>query len=285
MSTLEALHPVTTRPRAVIYRTRGRTHGPITRLMSPGDLGEILKPFVFLDHIDTQGIATDRLPNFGLHPHSGIATLTWLFEGSFNYEDTLGRHGELRQGSVEWMQAGAGAWHGGGFGKGGRLRGFQLWLALPPESELGEAHSLYLPAQPSARHGPVTVLLGHYESARGMVEAPTPINYFSVSLKAGEAWRYQPPRGHDVAWAAVHTGQLRSSVAIEAGEIVAFEAGEAAIEFEAEADTDFVVGSAARHPHDLVLGYYSVHTSAAALAKGEARIQELGQRLRELGRR
>lgn len=46
----------------------------------------------------------------------------------------------------------------------------------------------------------------------------------------------------------------------------------------------YVVGSAAKHRHDLVLGYYSVHTSAEALSKGEARIRELGQRLREQGR-
>jgi len=286
MTTLEALQPIATRPRAVIYRTRGRTHGPISRLMSPGDLGEILKPFVFLDRIDTLGVDTARMPNFGLHPHSGIATLTWLFEGSFEYEDTLGRKGQLHAGSVEWMQAGGGAWHGGSFGKSdGRKRGFQLWVALPPEAELGEAHSLYLPAQASAQHGPVTVLLGRYETARGLVDAPSPINYFSVSLKAGETWRYQPPRGHGVAWAAVSAGQLRSSASIEAGEMVAFEEGEAAIEFEAEADTDFVVGSAAKHPHDLVLGYYSVHTSAEALAKGEAHIQALGQQLREQGLR
>jgi len=41
--------------RAVEQRTRGRTHGPVTRLMSPSDLGEILKPFVFLDLFDHEG--------------------------------------------------------------------------------------------------------------------------------------------------------------------------------------------------------------------------------------
>ena len=54
--------------RQVIFRTRGRTHGYITRLMSPGDLGEILKPFVFLDLFDNRG---DRFPTFGLHPAFG----------------------------------------------------------------------------------------------------------------------------------------------------------------------------------------------------------------------
>ena len=52
-----------TRQRAVVYRTKGRKHGPITRLMSPSDMGEILKPFVFLDHIDTEGLSRDKLPD------------------------------------------------------------------------------------------------------------------------------------------------------------------------------------------------------------------------------
>ncbi len=61
------------RPRQIVHRTRGRRHGPITRLMSPGDLGQILKPFVFLDLVD-MGAETSFM-GFGLHPHSGIATV------------------------------------------------------------------------------------------------------------------------------------------------------------------------------------------------------------------
>ena len=71
--------PVQARPRKIVHRTRGNRHGPITRLMSPGDLGEVLKPFVFLDLIDMERTS---FPGIGLHPHSGIATVTYLFEGS-----------------------------------------------------------------------------------------------------------------------------------------------------------------------------------------------------------
>jgi redox-sensitive bicupin YhaK (pirin superfamily) len=70
-----------------VHRTRGRLHGPITRLVSPSDLGQVLKPFVFLDYFDMQRAS---FPGFGLHPHSGIATLTHLLEGSVRYEDTSG---------------------------------------------------------------------------------------------------------------------------------------------------------------------------------------------------
>lgn len=68
--------------RRIIARTSGKTHGPITRLMSPSDLGRLLKPFIFLDYVDAKGNG----PNFGFHPHSGIATLT--FPLTFDIEHT-----------------------------------------------------------------------------------------------------------------------------------------------------------------------------------------------------
>jgi redox-sensitive bicupin YhaK (pirin superfamily) len=80
------------RSRQIVHRTRGHRHGPITRLMSPSDLGQSLKPFVFLDLFDNAG---SLLSGFGLHPHSGIATLTYLLEGSVRYEDTTGATGIL----------------------------------------------------------------------------------------------------------------------------------------------------------------------------------------------
>ena len=77
---------------------------------------------------------------------------------------------------------------------------------------------------------------------------------------------------------------LRSPEALQAGELAVFEESSEPISFHAETEVEFVVGSAVKHPHDLVLGYYSVHTSAAALREGEARIGQIGNRLRAEGR-
>jgi hypothetical protein len=60
---------------------------------------------------------------------------------------------------------------------------------------------------------------------------------------------------------------------------VAFEASNQAIDFRAEADTEFVLGSAASHPYEFALGYYSVHTSPASLHAAEQRIAEIKVRL------
>src|ERR1700730_12441916 len=130
--------------RKIAHRTRGHNRGLVTRLVSPGDLGEILKPFVFLDLFDT---GDQAIRGRNMHPHSGIATVTYALEGSSRYEETTSTAGVLARGGVEWFKAGRGAWHGGGAGETGRTRGFQLWLALPPDHELGGVESIHLTTQ------------------------------------------------------------------------------------------------------------------------------------------
>jgi len=265
-----------TKHRAIAFRTFGDKHGPITRLMSPSGLGRRLKPFVFLDLFDAE--ATD-LSGFGWHPHSGIATLTYLWQGSVRYEDTTGAAGLLPAGGVEWFKAAGGAWHGGGSGDSGRSRGFQLWLALPADQELGASESIYLTPGEIPSFGQVSVLLGSYGGVSSPLTAPAPINYLAVRLKAGENWRYQPPAGHDVAWIALASGGLAVPEPVEPGELIAFDKSNLAIDIRAEADSEFVLGSAASHPPDLVLGYYSVHTSPEALEVAERHITEIRTRL------
>src|SRR6202035_1095225 len=96
--------------RAIALRTRGERHGPITRLVSPSHIGALIKPFVFLYLFD---ISATGSPNFGWHPHSGIATLTVLHEGAIEYQETTGVKGILPANSIEWMQPRGGAWHPG----------------------------------------------------------------------------------------------------------------------------------------------------------------------------
>lgn len=267
--------------RRIVHRTFGHQHGAITRLVSPHDLGELIKPFVFLDLFESDG---GDFSGFGLHPHSGIATLTHVAEGNVSYEDTNGARGSIEAGGVEWMRAGHGVWHGGGGGKAEHMRGFQLWLALPPDLELGPSLSLYQSAEEVPAVGPARVLLGTHEGASSAIEAPGDINYLAVRLGPGERWQYQPPASHNLLWIAVGAGQLSAPERVSRGELAIFAYGHEAVEFVAEVETEFMLGSAVRHPHDLVTGYYSVHTSADALAKGEQRIRDIHQELVRAGR-
>ena len=260
----------------IAKRTSGQRHGPVTRLMSPSDFGRLLKPFVFLDLIDNQG---KPFSGFGLHPHSGIATLTYIAEGSVRYEDTNGATGLLPAGGIEWMRAGGGVWHGGGLEEPGRTRGFQLWIALPPELELGTSESVYLAPDVIPRDGPARVLLGSYGAAISSIKSPSPANYLAIRLKAGERWRYQPRVGHTVLWTAIGMGSVLVPDELQQGELVAFTPSTEAVEFEAKSDAEFVLGSAVPHRYDLVLGSHSVHTTTEALQEAEARISEIQTRL------
>jgi redox-sensitive bicupin YhaK (pirin superfamily) len=267
--------------RRIVHTTRGRRHGPITRLVSPSDIGKLIKPFVFLDHAE---VAPRPEPLFGIHPHSGIGTLTTILGGGLAYEDTTGARGSVPTGGLEWMKAGNGVWHDGGPTPSEPLRAFQLWVALPPAEENAPAESQYIAPDSVREEGPVRVILGRYGRASSAIRGPAGIDYFHVRLKDQQRWCYVPPDGHTVAWLAVDKGGLRANTPIGAGELAVFEESGAPIEVVADGDTSFVFGSATKHPHPLVLGHYSVHTSRAALARGEAEINRIGRRLHADGR-
>lgn len=160
-------------------------------------------------------------------------------------------------------------------------RGFQLWIALPAAKENAPAHSEYLAPSQVPQEGPARVLLGHYGAAQSAIAAPAAMTYLSVRLRDGEHWRFTPPEGHTVAWVAVAAGRLSAGESIGAGGLVAFEPSGQAVDFAAQGETSFVLGSAVPHPHDLVIGSYSVHTSREALTQGEAEIRRIGMRLRQ----
>jgi redox-sensitive bicupin YhaK (pirin superfamily) len=259
--------------RDIILRTRGLRHGGITRLVSPSDVGELIKPFVFLDLFTS---SPSSAPNFGWHPHSGIATLTVLQEGEIEYQETTGAKGVLPPGGVEWMRAGRGVWHTGNATGAQLVKGFQLWIALPPELEHAASHSRYLTPDEVPAAGSARIVLGSYGSAKSPIPAPEGINYLDVRLDAGERWTYEPPLQHTVAWIAVSEGSIRTPDSVKTGELAVFEESSNAITFQADSASRFVLGSAVKHPHELVLGRYSVHTSSAALIEGESEIRRIG---------
>jgi redox-sensitive bicupin YhaK (pirin superfamily) len=218
--------PTEGRARRVTYGTRGYSHGPIIRLVSPSDVGELIKPFVFLDYFD---IDLMRTPPIGFHPHSGIATLTLLLEGQIFYEDTSGAKGIIEPGGVEWMRAAGGVWHIGGVAGTVRAKGYQLWIALPPEMESIESEAQYLAGEHFRSHGPARVILGRLGDATSKISAPATMNYLEVALKKGEKCRYETPDNHAVAWIAVHKGRLTTTEIVDKGELAVFEESSGAL--------------------------------------------------------
>jgi redox-sensitive bicupin YhaK (pirin superfamily) len=127
------------------------------------------------------------------------------------------------------------------------------------------------------------VILGAYAGTSSVIPAPPGINYLDVRLNAGERWNYQPPAGHEVLWLAVSQGAVNVAEDVSAGELVIFEESSAGIVIQAESAARLVLGSAIKHPHPLVLGPYSVHTSAEALRAGKREIVRIGSDLAAAG--
>lgn len=263
--------------RPVVHRARGAGSGPIVRLMSPSDLGQYLKPFAFLDLIDAPSSISQR---GNLHPHSGIATVTVLTEGNLRFDKGDWGTGRLDYGGVEWMRAGSAIWHGDEYrpDSAARFKGFQLWVALPEAMEMSEPEWQFVEASGIPSVGPARLISGAYQGKQSPVRSFDGLNYLLVTLAPGEKWIYETPAGHEVGWLSLSHGNLSGADIFHTGEIVVFDRSDAAILLRAGSEgATFVLGSAVPHPHDLILGYYSVHTSEANLKAGEARIAEVRQ--------
>lgn len=269
--------------RPIRARSQGQQHGFIRRVVSPGDpISSLIKPFVFLDFIHGQVADGTGL---GFHPHSGIATLTYSLDADIAYEDTTGQQGVVRATGVEWMRAGSGSWHRASIHpQGPTVTSFQLWLALPPGIETGPAEGCYVAPESLPQLGGVRVLLGRYQGSSAPIPTASPMLCLDVALAGGQHWRFQPPDGHDVAWAFVYRGRALVQAEPVDAALVALEAGDGAVAIEALSPCRLLLGSARHHPHPLVLGSHSVHTSREALLQGTAGIAAIGRRLQQEGR-
>jgi hypothetical protein len=153
-------------------------------------------------------------------------------------------------------------------------------VALAPPLELAPAHSQYVDAVSVPSDDHTRVLLGSYRGLSSAIPYLAPITFLQVNLRDGERWKYEPSHGHDIAWLAIATGQLRVGGTSLHREMAVFEEGSAPIDVVADGDVDFVVGSARKHPHPLVTGDYSVHTSRDTLSSGQAGIERVASTMR-----
>jgi redox-sensitive bicupin YhaK (pirin superfamily) len=93
-------------------------------------------PFLMMDEFGSYD-ASDYIGGFPPHPHRGFETITYMLEGHMEHQDHMGNVGDLRNGDVQWMTAGAGIIHSEMPKQTeGRMRGFQVWLNLPSHSKM-----------------------------------------------------------------------------------------------------------------------------------------------------
>lgn len=181
----------------LLIEPRTRDLGDFTvRRALPDKRRQRVGPFIFFDHMGPAEFPPGTGVNVRAHPHIGLATITYLFEGEILHRDSLGYVQPIRPGAVNWMTAGRGIVHSEKVtdevcASGQRLHGLQTWVALPTEAEETEPSFEHYPASdiPCADAGGATVrvVLGSAFGVASPVTTQSETLYVEVILGPGQS--------------------------------------------------------------------------------------------------
>jgi len=206
----------------------------------PSRMRRSVGPFVFFDHMGPAALAPGKGLDVRPHPHIGLATVTYLFEGEILHRDSLGNVQPIRAGEVNWMTAGRGIVHSERTppalrAAGSRLSGLQVWVGLPRAEEEAEASFSHHERLPVLEDNGTTVrlILGDMLGMSSPVAILSPAFYADISLTPGR--RMALPSDPDERALYVVEGALEAGGRVLArGEMLAFEAGAEVIAASAE---------------------------------------------------
>ncbi len=196
-------------------RTRDLGDGFMVRRVLPFAKRRALGPYVFFDHMGPTGFAPGTGLDVRPHPHIGLATVTYLFEGEIMHRDSLGSVQPIRPGAINWMTAGRGIVHSERTPpelrpSGTRLHGLQLWVGLPQAQEEAPPDFTHYPASvlPEIARGgqKIRVMIGAAFSARSPVKTLSELFYADVELAAGA--RLDLPPDHEERGLYIVSGAL-----------------------------------------------------------------------------
>jgi redox-sensitive bicupin YhaK (pirin superfamily) len=223
------------------------------RRLLPASGRRTVGPFIFFDHMGPASFAPGRGVDVRPHPHIGLATVTYLFEGALMHRDNLGSAQLIRPGDVNWMVAGRGIVHSERTPPalrddrgGARLHGIQTWVALPRAVEETEPSFTHHPAAtlPEIRRDGCVLRLiaGAGWGERSPVAVSSPTLYAAAELAAGAVLELPD----DVAERAVYVAGGAIEVAARRcgeGELIELAAGAASVR--AHADSQLVIAGGA----------------------------------------
>ncbi len=164
------------------------------RRVLPAAAAQTVGPFIFFDHMGPIAMPPGQGLDVRPHPHIGLATVTYLFEGEILHRDSLGSERAIRPGDVNWMTAGRGIVHSERSPAavreaGARLHGIQTWVALPKAHEDEEPSFFHHPAAslpkieaPGVR---ITVIAGDAFGEQSPVRVFSRTLYAAIELEAG----------------------------------------------------------------------------------------------------
>lgn len=194
-----------------------------------------LDPFLMLDDIHSSD-PRDYMAGFPMHPHRGMETVTYMVRGAMEHRDSIGNHGVIESGDVQWMTAGSGILHQEMPRRfEGALQGFQLWVNLPRERKMmppryrdikGSAIPVFRPEAGVE----VKVVAGKVDGVQGPVrDLVMDVEYLDVKLAAGMDFAHAVPEGrHAFAYVFEGSGYFEegSKHKVGAEQLVLFSDGE-----------------------------------------------------------
>jgi redox-sensitive bicupin YhaK (pirin superfamily) len=217
----------------------------------PSAARRMVGPFVFFDHMGPvdfpRGIP--RSVDVRPHPHIGLSTVTYLFEGEIMHRDSVGSEQPIRPGEVNWMTAGRGITHSERFERarrdGGRMHGIQAWVALPREDEETDPGFVHYDAGALPRldgdglRG--RLIAGEAFGVRSPVRTHSPMFYAHCELAPGT--RAELPAEHPERALYVATGSIEvDRRTYDPGRMIVFEAGASVVITGVEAATVLLLG-------------------------------------------
>jgi redox-sensitive bicupin YhaK (pirin superfamily) len=191
-------------------------------------------PFVFFDHIGPAVLDEGSFVDVRPHPHIGLATVTYLWDGAMLHRDSLGNAVEIRPGDVNWMTAGRGIVHSERTPQALRsaphaFHGLQTWVALPREHEDTEPAFAHHPAAtlPVVEGDGVrlVVVAGHGFGARAPVGVLHDTHYLAIDLAEGAELCLPAEHAERALYPVSGTLVLDETIPLEAGQMVVLDAG------------------------------------------------------------
>src|SRR5687768_5626514 len=239
----------------IVPRVRDLGEGFQVRRALPDAARRSVGPFVFFDQMGPTRLEPGRGLDVRPHPHIGLATVTWLFEGEILHRDSLGSVQPIRPGAVNWVVAGSGIAHSERSPQelraaGPRLSGIQTWIALPEADEECApcfSHHANLPVVEESGVS-LTLILGDLLGLASPVPIHSPTFYAEVAIAQGRS--FAVPAKHEERGVYLVEGEVRiGNRAFAAGALVVLAPG-AEVRLEAQAPSRAMIfgGAAPESP-------------------------------------
>lgn len=254
----------------------------VQRLL-PSLPAKMIGPFIFFDHFGPVAFAPGTGADVRPHPHIGLATVTYLFDGDMMHRDSLGTVQRIEPGAVNWMTAGGGIVHSErtppeSRARGHRLHGIQTWVALPKDRERADPSFIHQPkaALPQIALPGVTMrlLAGTAFGQRAPTPVFSPMHYLALDLAPGAAVELPPE--HEQRGVYAVAGEIRiAGEGLPERHLGVLPAG-ATLRLEAPAGAQAMLLGGAPLPGDYLIWWNFVASSSELIDAASKRWQERG---------